>query len=84
MSDFLQRAGSIGRGAWGDEQKLLSDGLNDYSAQEARLATVHGRQDVSAIAVLLDGLNVQLRALRRTAFLILLVAFAILFVLVRR
>jgi hypothetical protein len=72
MSSFMDRAGQVGRGAWNDEKETRAN-LDDFTEADARLAAVMTRQDISSLTVLADDINVQLRSLRRTTFLLLVV-----------
>lgn len=71
MSTYAERAGELQRGVKYDELENLDKGLDQYQRPAVRQAIVHTRQDMVMLVSLLDSVNVQLRALRWTAFLFL-------------
>jgi hypothetical protein len=72
------------RDGWQDEVKGLHDGLNVYSEEEARLAIVHARQDISIVCSDLGELLSGQRRLNTRLNVIVILLVALLFVLIAK
>lgn len=79
MSKYGQYAAEVAHAARYTEDKKLGEGLNEYTDDVVRTATVHTREDVAALFVLVDILNVQLRSIRWALWVIMAILSAALY-----
>lgn len=70
---YSEAAGSLQRAVMSSERTNLEKGLDDYTEEEVRQATVHTRQDLVLVVSYLSALNTQAATIRRLLWLILAV-----------
>ena len=63
MSRYMERAAAVSNAVRNDEREMLKS--FEYTEEAARQATIHGRQDISALCVLLSDLSEQVEQMRR-------------------